>query len=1042
MKWNVGKGLGVIGLRCPNHSLGGIALWRRAVGFTALPWRGDERPPDAGSRSVARRENGARLASGACSRRGCFCSFALAVLAVLATLAPEPAAAQTVTTFLSNTGQSANTSTNTVRATAFTTGTGTYTLSSVAIYSPIQSTSPTPVVQIYRDSSGNPGTLVATMTNPATVADNTLNVFTAPANTTLAASTTYWVVTSNSVNNFGTDFRVSTNNNNNVDSGTAAGWTIGNGLFKTDVRLAPWTNSSNRHRFQIRGTAQTTTTNSAPTVANVIPDQTATAGTAFSYQFPTNTFNDTDTGDTLSYAATKADDTALPTWLAFTDSTRTFAGTPAVADTGTVSVKVTASDGNGGSISDEFDITVRDPGICARTEAVRDALLAKITGVTDCALVTATHLAAITDTLDLSEKSITALAAGDFDGLTALTYLDLESNELTALPAGVFDELTALVQLWLYNNSLTALPAGVFDGLTALTTLVLESNSLTALPAGVFDELTALEGLGLGSNSLTALPDDVFDELTALTALVLEGNSLTALPAGVFDELTALTFLDLGDNSLTALPAGVFDELTALTILYLASNSLTALPDDVFDKLTALTILGLGGNSLLTALPAGVFDELTALDALFLTGNPLTALPAGVFDKLTALTELYLNNNSLAELPDDVFQELTALVSLVLSGNPGAPFSPTAVALPDDGTVPAAGGTVMLDGSGSGGAWGTNVTYSWALTTPTSGVTVTFDSVSIAEPTVTIPPVTAGTDLVFTLTVTGRGGSNGISTATDTAAVTTTTNSRPDGAERDPGPDGDGRHGVQLPIPDEHVQRHGHRRHPELRGDESRRHGAAHVAGLHRQHAHLRGDAGGRGHRDGVGEGDRERRQRRVDQRRIRHRGARGHHDAHRGRITCVQSRPDPAFGEPPAEQLGRCPGFRNRRQRLYAGQRRSQTQQAICRDFHRRSQCEVDGRNQDRDQRDAHRATRNAHRRGRPGHQHHGGELHFYGAVWHHTECVDPVFSRGGTCRNQGAVDDDGFNRRGRPAGVGRGLEYRRRTVAAQREQHGQFYR
>ena len=121
-----------------------------------------------------------------------------------------------------------------------------------------------------------------------------------------------------------------------------------------------------------------------------------------------------------------------------------------------------------------------------------------------------------------------------------------------------------------------------------------------------------------------------------------------------------------------------------------------------------------------------------------------------------------------------MFQELTALASLVLSGNPGAPFSPTAVALPDDGTVPAAGGTVMLDGSGSGGAWGTNVTYAWALTTPTSGVTVTFDNDSIAEPTVTIPPVTAGTDLVFTLTVTGRGGSNGISTSTDTAAVTVT----------------------------------------------------------------------------------------------------------------------------------------------------------------------------------------------------------------------------------------------------------------------------
>ena len=68
---------------------------------------------------------------------------------------------------------------------------------------------------------------------------------------------------------------------------------------------------------------------------------------------------------------------------------------------------------------------------------------------------------------------------------------------------------------------------------------------------------------------------------------------------------------------------------------------------------------------------------------------------------------------------------------------------------------------MMLDGSGSGGAWGTNVTYSWALTTPTTGVTVTFDNDSIAKPTVTIPQVTAGTDLVFTLTVTGRGGSDG-----------------------------------------------------------------------------------------------------------------------------------------------------------------------------------------------------------------------------------------------------------------------------------------
>ena len=95
-------------------------------------------------------------------------------------------------------------------------------------------------------------------------------------------------------------------------------------------------------------------TNNPPTVANAIPDQSATAGTAFSYAFPANTFSDADTGDTLSYTATKADDTALPTWLAF--AARTFSGTP--TDAGMVALKVTASDGNGGSVSDTFDITV------------------------------------------------------------------------------------------------------------------------------------------------------------------------------------------------------------------------------------------------------------------------------------------------------------------------------------------------------------------------------------------------------------------------------------------------------------------------------------------------------------------------------------------------------------------------------------------------------------------------------------------------------------------------------------------------------------
>ena len=249
--WNVEKGLGVIGLRCPNHSLGGIALWRRAVGFTALLWRGGERPPDAGSRSVARRENGARLASGACSRRGRFCSFALAVLAVLATAAPEQAAAQTETTYLSNTS-GAGGSSGILRATEFTTGSGTYPLSSVAIRIGGHTTPPTPVVEIYGNTGSNPGTLVATMTNPAAVVNNALNIYTAPANITLAGNTTYWLVTRNADGN-GSGFFVQTISTTSTDSGTAAGWSIGEARFKNNNAATSWGGSSGRHRFQIRG---------------------------------------------------------------------------------------------------------------------------------------------------------------------------------------------------------------------------------------------------------------------------------------------------------------------------------------------------------------------------------------------------------------------------------------------------------------------------------------------------------------------------------------------------------------------------------------------------------------------------------------------------------------------------------------------------------------------------------------------------------------------------------------------------------------------
>lgn len=103
--------------------------------------------------------------------------------------------------------------------------------------------------------------------------------------------------------------------------------------------------------------------NIAPTVANPIPDNNATEMVWFSYTFPANTFNDAN-GDALSYTAQQADGSPLPAWLNFNATTRTFSGMPDDGDVGTRTIKVTASDGRGGSVSDTFDlvvINVNDP---------------------------------------------------------------------------------------------------------------------------------------------------------------------------------------------------------------------------------------------------------------------------------------------------------------------------------------------------------------------------------------------------------------------------------------------------------------------------------------------------------------------------------------------------------------------------------------------------------------------------------------------------------------------------------------------------------
>ncbi len=199
--------------------------------------------------------------------------------------------------------------------------------------------------------------------------------------------------------------------------------------------------------------------------------------------------------------------------------------------------------------------------------------------------------------------------------------------------------------------------------------------------------------------------------------------------------LQALTgTMDLSNRGITSLRSGDMTGLTNLATMFLSGNALTGLPD-------------------------GIFASLTSLEELYLYGNDLRMLPDGIFDGFASLRNLNLNDNDLRTLPDGIFQDLANLRSLHLDNNPGSDsFRPAADAGTDRNAV--SGTTVGLDGSASGGGpWGTNITHAWSvadgLGNPVSDLTLTGEDTS--TPSFITPETVPGGELVFTLTVQGKG---------------------------------------------------------------------------------------------------------------------------------------------------------------------------------------------------------------------------------------------------------------------------------------------
>ena len=174
-----------------------------------------------------------------------------------------------VAALVSNVGQTATGNAN-VTATqsqgqGFTTGSvsGGYTLGSVELaVSSFSGTASDITVSIYSESSDDPGTVVHTLTTPASISA-AVTTFTAPSGTTLAAGTTYYVVISTT----SSGINLSRTNATAEDTGGASGWSIAD-----DRRLfggGNWVNTSSPIRMRVNGDAATSTNSpatGAPTI--------------------------------------------------------------------------------------------------------------------------------------------------------------------------------------------------------------------------------------------------------------------------------------------------------------------------------------------------------------------------------------------------------------------------------------------------------------------------------------------------------------------------------------------------------------------------------------------------------------------------------------------------------------------------------------------------------------------------------------------------------------------------------------------------------
>ncbi|WP_405077872.1 putative Ig domain-containing protein [Pectobacterium versatile] len=355
-----------------------------------------------------------------------------------------------------------------------------------------------------------------------------------------------------------------------------------------------------------------TNVNDAPVVATPIPAQSVAQDGSLSFTVPAGTFTDPD-GDTLTLSATLADGTALPAWLSFNPATGTFSGTPANGDVGSLTIKVTATDGSNASVSTTFGLTV--------------------TNVNDAPVVSGTIAAQSIAQGGSLSVTVPAGTFTDPDGDTLTLSATLADG--TALPSWLsFNPATGTFSGTPANGDVGSLTIKVTatDGSNASVSTTFGLTVTNVNDAPVVSGTIAAQSIAQGGSLNVTVPAGTFtdpdgDTLT-LSATLADG---TALPAWLSFNPATGTFSgtpasgDIGNLTIkvTATDGSSASVSTTFSLTVTAVNEAPVVSGTI-----AAQSIAQGGNLNVT-IPAGTFtdpdgDTLT-LSATLADG---TALPS------------------------------------------------------------------------------------------------------------------------------------------------------------------------------------------------------------------------------------------------------------------------------------------------------------------------------------------------------------------------------------------------------------------------------